>query len=487
MPSHTESSPLLPLPSPVFTPTRVYYLDNLRTVLVALLIVHHAALTSTASASSESGSVERRIEQRILGVFTTTNEAFLWSAFYLVSGCSSSLAHAKASGNTNANENANGNTNSANANPNPNAISNGSTNPTTPNTNTTANPHLTFLKDHPLPHATHALVWSTLGRTALAQVLTSTSAGQAIFGGRKQLEAHLSGPAAYLALLVVLDCVHVCVRALRLGSGSGTPRMWVSLTRVRGWGGFVVALAGVGLVVCTYLNVTEGCTGTFKFPDVLVSALDRPLPDAPLSCIIAYTIGAHWLTIKASLSPTPTPISRLIFPFVLAASYTFLTLLSLLSPSISRYIQPDRAKPPLALPPPSSLTPVPRGRTLPHAGPNAHTLAFILWDVLTSLILPLALLWLFSSSSSASLLRRPWAVRSQGTWKKGYALTYVHMVPVLVVRKVLSGVGMRMGELVRVGVVVAVALVMAWGVVRGVEVVVGRVVRVVGLVRRRWR
>ncbi|KAJ3492064.1 hypothetical protein NLJ89_g11277 [Agrocybe chaxingu] len=413
MPSHSESSPLLPLP--LRTDTRVHYLDNLRTVLLVLLVLHHAAVTILATSTLDYNPIERNV----LCIFTTTNKAFLWSTFYLVSGYSSALALSRGNGNLQK-----------------------------------------FVKRRSLPLAIHALVWGSAGRIGVSWALTAMQekGGKGVFGAREVLEVMLVGPASYIGFLVLLDFVYVGLRVL------GAPRLAHVLGGREGVLTAVV-LTGIALLVCTYVNATQGSIAPLpSFLSTLISAFDYPLPDAPHSCIVAYTVGVNWAGIKDAL-PT-TAISRFLFPFSLVASYAFLALASVLSTSISKYIQPDPARFPGAR------------REFPYAGPNMHTFAFLLWDSLTSFILPFTLLWCFSS---ASLLRKSWAVRGTGTWKKGYVLTYVHMIPVLALRWFPERMGEEMGVKIRSAVVSAVVVgglapMPVWVVVRILEAIVVAVV-----------
>ncbi|KAJ3502094.1 hypothetical protein NLJ89_g9042 [Agrocybe chaxingu] len=326
MPSHSDSSPLLP--RTFLNATRIHYLDNLRTFLVLLVVVHHSATVKVALPSHP-------IERVILNVFTATNKAFLWSTFYLVSGFSSSLSL------------------------------------------TTYGNGLKFLKHRSLPLAIHALVWGTVGRTAVAWVLTITTVGQGMFGSYELVKELLTGPASYLGFLVALDGVLVGLRAL------GAPRLSQLLGRHGHFSSLLLPTSTVvTLLVCTYINASQSQRTIAPLPSflsALISSFDYPLPDAPFSCIIAYTIGAHWVDIRDSLPGSLT--SPLLFPLSLTASYAYLSLDTTPSASISYLILPFH--------------------------PDLRTCAFVLWDTLASLTLPLSLLSFFASTS---VLRRSWNV-----------------------------------------------------------------------------
>ncbi|CAA7265645.1 unnamed protein product [Cyclocybe aegerita] len=394
MPSHSDSSPLLP--HAFLNATRIHYLDNLRTFLTVLLIVHHSA---TVKVSLPSYPIERII----LKVFTTTNKAFLWSTFYLVSGFSSSLSL------------------------------------------TTYENGQEFLKHRSLPLAIHALVWGTVGRIAVAWALTITTGGQGVFGSYELLKEQLIGPASYLAFLIALDGVYVGLRAL------GAPRLAQLLGRHGHFSSLLLPTSTIiALLVCTYINASQSQRTIAPLPSflsTLISSFDYPLPDAPLSCVIAYTIGANWVDIRDSLPPFLT--SPLLFPLSLSASYAYLSLDTALSASNSYIILSNRTF---------------------YA--DLHTFAFVLWDALASLIIPLSLLSFFAS---ASILRRSWNVPGTGSWRKWYILTYVHMIPVLVLRWFIARLMMetRIRSAIASAVFVgALAPVMGWVGVRGVEVVI---------------
>ncbi|KAJ3506517.1 hypothetical protein NLJ89_g6825 [Agrocybe chaxingu] len=346
-----ETMPLLPTAAPATT--RIHFLDNLRTVLVILVIFHHAAILS---APLRHGRDPR--EDAIIAVFTTTNEAFLWNTFYLVSGCSSAVA--------------------LEAEPAPSECE--------------------FVERRMLRVGVPAVLWGFLGRKVrFAWVF--------VFIDYERVRDLLTGPVMYVALLLVFDGGHLALR--RKGVTSLVGRSTVMKV-------FIGTAFAALLLLSSYVNALPG--GTNNLPSSftsLFSSFDFPLPDAPVSCAVTFFIGANYSKLK---DVVPSVFRRVAFPLLLVLSYATLHIACVLSPSIRAFS--DSRDNPLD---------INKRRALLNAGLNRHTTAFVLWDTLSALLLPISFVAFFSSTP---MLSTHWSRLDTGRWKKPHVLVYVHMIPI---------------------------------------------------------
>ena len=75
--------------------TRIYFVDYLRGALVALVILHHTAITYGGSGSFYyTETATDPLASLVLSLFTNFNQAWFLGCFFLISGYFSPASHA---------------------------------------------------------------------------------------------------------------------------------------------------------------------------------------------------------------------------------------------------------------------------------------------------------------------------------------------------------------------------------------------------------
>jgi len=233
-----DTSPLLPFS----TPTRKHFLDNLRTTLTVLLVVHHALIETSQSINKASNS-------SVLALLVTSNKAFLWSTFFFISGHATSLSLAFRTSN------------------------------------------LRVFTRKAIKVTTPAIIYAVVGQLALLYFLSMH--WDYIFGKFHDMFAYtrLSGPVAYVLLLFIFDSLAIIIRQFSFPSWLNpnfSPRT-------------TIFLSFIFLTIFTFLNAAY-FVPRISTPSFLANRLyDTPTASFPASHIVAYAAGSQFKSLKRTL------------------------------------------------------------------------------------------------------------------------------------------------------------------------------------------
>ncbi|KDR70720.1 hypothetical protein GALMADRAFT_254753 [Galerina marginata CBS 339.88] len=370
-PTQVPESSSLPVPATaVPTPHRVHFLDNLRATLTILLILHHSALETVYKRNYSDQYTKSQLLP--FSLFTAINKSYLWSLFFFTSGYSTSLSLLSKSSDRH------------------------------------------FLKSRTLKIGLPALVYAYGGHLILFLYLAF--GWEDIFGSYKAGWAfiRLSGPIDYVAILLVLDYIHLCVRWTRrrwperfaIISNSRIFNLLRPTSRLRFY--TLVTSFMTILVVFTFLS----CIGIHLPPNVIFFAFpyDHPGVDVPLSGVIAYLTGVHFSSIRRYLTIKPSLAYATLFLSTFVA-YLSMAVVQSISPPLWRFIE----LPTLF----SSIY------FFIDGGFNPHTIFFTFWNALVFLTIPISLISIFAQA--------PWATRDWGFWTRHtYTQTYINMIFILI-------------------------------------------------------
>ncbi|KAF5329589.1 hypothetical protein D9619_009425 [Psilocybe cf. subviscida] len=283
MPSETtpllgSGLPGLSLPVPItnprsvlpIKPPRTHFLDNLRGVLVFLLIFHHAAVNILQRTAFDDVEERTRRARAVLSTFIQANTQILWPTFFLVSGWAARLAlEAKPDG-------------------------------------------YKFARKRVVWTSFPAMVYLVIGRWLIVkwidvEVFVSDSSNP-----QWTPYAQLTGPVPYILALVILDIGHVVVRLLVRKMPTISRRDLDIVCKV------VLIMAAISLVIHAsalhhiHARLIPGVYYLF-FPG------DLPGYGAPTTFIVAYAAGANGPFLQQRVLTTRWTIA---FPAALA-SLTF--------------------------------------------------------------------------------------------------------------------------------------------------------------------
>ncbi|KAF4623028.1 hypothetical protein D9613_002374 [Agrocybe pediades] len=349
--------------------SRYQYLDNLRAVLVILLIFQHAVMETTQGAASHVGL--HSWDGLPLALFVQVNKYFLWPTFFFVAGYSSYLGFEK------------------------------------------RNADYKFMIARLLKLGLPALLWTKGGIRFAVISLLQYYGLKDVFptpwaGG---LQARLAGPVPFICGLLVLDGVYFIWRLI------GNVFRVIEQSRVVGR----VAASKFALysTIAVSAAIHVGCTIISIFfvhrmyPEVFYNSFQYDIgeaPSHPVGFIIAYFAGINFRYIKKAIS-IDHPLSAL-FGTQFAA-YASLGIAQHFSSLLWENIKLR------------DFSDTSRRDEFIGRGFNFHTLFYVAWSTFVIFALPVTLVIAFSK---LSFTRKDW-----GEWTRNtYVQTYIHMIPVLI-------------------------------------------------------
>lgn len=237
---------------------RAHFLDNLRSILVAVLVFQHSAVNVINRTYLDESRPPPSSLAPLL-VFNEVNTHFLWVSFFLVSGWAARLALG-------------------------------------------ARTDFHYLRKRAVKTVLPAVLYLSVGRWFITRLLQDL--GIDIFASPNPewtAFAQLSGPGPYVVFLAILEIVHL---SMRLIAGK-FPR--ISVVRVYsacpGSEGVKFAitflLTYIGITIITFLNVQHYTFIPSAF--YLMHPGDVPGYGAPFTLIVAYLAGVHSHFVKKHL------------------------------------------------------------------------------------------------------------------------------------------------------------------------------------------
>ncbi|KAF8172294.1 hypothetical protein BJ912DRAFT_103292 [Pholiota molesta] len=378
-----ETTPLLgaPVPGPTSERTvqRIYFLDNLRAVLTILLIFHHAAISVVASQSSKTiiSSLYNKADFLPLALFIVTNKAFLYGAFFFVSGYSCHLALLTKSDSA-------------------------------------------FFISRSVKTGLPALLYLVFGRESLVKILCLIG-GKAIFNDlRFDSDAgRLEGPGSYVFTLLLFDYTYLFGRwAGKKWSPASFGRLESRIKDSRAW--------FYAIVVLSFVLVTSLTLGNCFHLRVIPFIVKRHYPfefpgyGAPITYIVAYIAGINFPLVDKYLHISRPAAAVGLLVGSESAAYLSLGIAQDHWEQLWKFIRATRD--------------TEGGRYFDNPGFNGYTAFFTLWNPSVFYFLSIALI---STFANTPFTNKNWGVWTRHT----YIQTYIHMIPVLVTSYALNQTG----------------------------------------------
>lgn len=375
----SETTPLLgaPVPGPTSERTvqRIHFLDNLRAVLTILLIFHHAAIVASQSSNTIITSIYNKSDFLPLALFIVTNKAFLYGAFFFVSGYSIHLALLSKSDSA-------------------------------------------FFVSRSVKTGLPALLYLVLGRKLLIKFLRIIG-GKVIFDDlRFNLDANrLEGPGSYVFALLLFDYTYLFGRwAGRKWSSASFGRLESRIKDSRGW---IYAILVLSFAFVTSLTLGN-CFHLRIIPFIVRRHYPFEFPGygAPITYIVAYVAGINFpLVDRYILISRPAAAVGLLVGSE-SAAYLSLGIAQDRWEQLWQFIRATRD--------------TEGGRWFVDPGFNGYTTFFTLWNPSVFYFLSIALI---STFANTPFTNKDWGVWTRHT----YIQTYIHMIPVLVTSYILTG------------------------------------------------
>lgn len=344
----------------------LHSLDNLRTLLTVILVFHHAAYRISPA------------QQDILAIFHLINRSALWALFFFVSGRSAGLSLSRLS-------------------------------------------DYHFFLSRMMKVAIPGWLFAVVLRPFLIKVLSSQ--WKEIFG-LPGMSTPLSGPAAYILILLVLDSLLILYRWFERNFPGLLPSKFLYRLQPTSEQHFTKIVASVLTTLVAWRFIHSSLNQTdFRILHLhIIDTNDEPGADAPLSYIIAYLVGVNFDHFKRYIIMDLPAAYISLFISLLSAYATMWLYLSIIIWNF----------------------PGLRFRL------TVHNLLFAFWDTYLFYTIPIPLISIFSEASWAT---RDWGVLAKHT----YIQSYINMVPVMLALSWFNWVETRGFRAIIVGLVGVVA------------------------------
>jgi hypothetical protein len=348
---------------------RIHAIDNLRTVLIILLILEHTILetVSTAKLVEESKSLTT------LNLFVGMTRTHVVGMLYFISGFASRISI------------------------------------------TLNSPNSLFFLAKKAGKAAIAIVACQFITGAIRYLygpwLEATGSFYSSFGGKAAL---MNGPMYYIVLLLILDTTFAILRFLNHCTGMFSRKIITSATR------YIIAKHTLLAIVEIWTVLFAlGCITVPSRITALLSAVDATPPFFPVQYIVSYFIGIHFMEVWRFMLFEVQP--ELHVPMFIVRTITSIgTLYALLHyypEGMQRFFSITTAQT-MTFP---SLFPTSNSVLNPFTIP---LYLYILWSIATYFILPTSMVALFFTSKT---LNRDWGLFSHAAFTQ----PFIHMIFVI--------------------------------------------------------
>ena len=228
---------------------RIHYLDNLRSILIISLILHHAVLETTQATAKVDLHSWNSVP---LALFIQVNKSFLWTLFFLVAGFSSHLGFEKR-----------------------------------------ALDHR-FILSRILNLGLPAALWLGGGQFAVVSLLEYYGLHSVFpLGWTHDVQARLAGPVPFICVLLVFDIVHFAWRISQNYLRS-IPHWWL-VRRIATSKPAIYLFTGASIVFYTIIAFFSIFWVRKTYPAVYDIF---QVPSQPIGFVIAYIAGINFRIIK---------------------------------------------------------------------------------------------------------------------------------------------------------------------------------------------